>query len=85
MLVSWKGFEMSNNRRRVCVIPDCEYNKQNLYADIVFIKRHLHNKHGHHELVNFAFEKGLIPSKEGYISHSWLVNEIAQLCLILES
>ena len=71
---------MSKNLNCTCIIPGCEFNNRNLHADILFLKKHLHNKHGHHELVNFAFDKGLIISKEGYITHTWLVNEIAKLC-----
>jgi len=75
---------VSKNLKLTCKIPGCEFNNQNLYADISFLKKHLHNKHGRHELLNFAYENCLIPSKEGYVSHTWLVNEIAQLCLIVE-
>jgi len=71
---------MSENLKRTCIIPGCEFNNRNLDADILFLKKHIHDKHGHHELVNFAFDKGLIISKEGYISHTWLVNEITKLC-----
>lgn len=67
---------MSQNRKCKCVIPSCKYNKET-FSDTVFLKRHLHTKHGHHELVDVAYEKGLIPSKKGYISHSWLIEKLS--------
>ncbi len=56
-----------------------------MHADFSSIKKHLHQKHGHQDLVNVAYEEGLITSKSGYISHGWLVEEIAKLCLLLEN
>ncbi len=56
-----------------------------MYADFSSIKKHLQQKHGHQDLVNLAYEKGLIDSKSGYISRGWLVEEIAKLCLLLEN
>lgn len=69
---------MSQNRKCKCVIPDCKYNKE-MFSDIVFLKRHLHTKHDHHELVNVAYERGLIPYKKGYISHDWLVEKLSSV------
>ncbi len=76
---------MGNNRKRTCKIPGCKYFGKEMYADFSSIKIHLHQKHDHQELVNFAYEEGLITSKSGYISHYWLVEEIAKLCLLLEN
>ena len=76
---------LSNNRRGSCIIPGCKYYGKEMYSDIVFLKKHLHTHHGHHELVEFAYEKGLIQSKYGYISHDWLVDEIAYLCITVEA
>ena len=75
---------MSKNHKCTCKIPHCKLNGVILYTDIESIRKHLHQKHGHHELVKFAYEIGLIPQQGGYVSHFWLVNEIAQLCLRLE-
>jgi len=75
---------LSQNRKCVCIIPECKHNRE-MFSDIVFLKRHLHTKHGHHELVAVAYEKGLIPCKKGYISHEWLVDEIAHICTMEEA
>ena len=76
---------MSKNLRGTCKIPGCKHFGKEFYADFSSIKKHLHQKHGHQDLVNVAYEEGLITSKSGYISHNWLVEEIAKLCLLLEN
>ena len=76
---------VSKNLKTTCKSPSCKYFEKEMYADFSSIKKHLHQKHGHQDLVNVAYEEGLITSKSGYISHDWLVEEIAKLCLLLET
>lgn len=76
---------MSQNRKVTCHIPGCKLYGKEMYADIMFLKKYLHTHHDHHELIEFAYEKGIITSKVGYISHEWLVNEIAHLCVLIEA
>ena len=72
---------MSNNRSCTCVIPGCKLFGKEIYADLKQLKKFIHKNHDHSQLVDFAYEKGLIQSKNGYISHNWLLEQFVKLCL----
>lgn len=77
-----EAFSLSNNQKLTCVIPGCKAFGKIIFGDLKQLERFLHQAHEHNELVNFAYEEGLISSKHGYVSHIWLLNKIAELCVV---
>ena len=73
---------LSNNRKLTCIIPGCKAFRKIIFGDLKQLKMFLHQAHEHNELVKFAYDEGLISSKHGYVSHVWLLNKIAKLCVI---
>ena len=63
------------------VIPGSKLYGKVIYADPKQLKKFIHKNHDHSQLVDFAHKIGLIPSKNGYHSHEWLLEQFVKLGL----
>ena len=61
---------------------DCPFFGKVQYTEKPFFKKHLALNHDFNELLNFAFNKGLIQDPIRYHNRNFVINRIADFCKV---
>ena len=75
---------MSKTRLCTCVIPGCQFYGQLMLANIEQIRWHLRRKHDYKDLQKGAFEHEIIQSLTDNRGQEWLIDKVADACLMRE-
>ncbi|MGI0023488.1 MAG: hypothetical protein ACRD9Q_11610 [Nitrososphaeraceae archaeon] len=75
---------MSRARPCTCIILGCQFYGHLKLADIQQIRRHLRKKHDYKDLQKVAFEHEIIQSLTDNRGQEWLIDKVADACLMRE-
>jgi len=78
MSVSLWRFEMSSAFVS-CPFEECEYYGKLEYSEIAFFERHLASEHDFIELIDLAFQKGIIKNRFKIHSLNFVIKRIARI------
>jgi len=62
-----------------CPFEDCKHFRKIEYVELKRFMRHLAQDHDRTDLVQFAFEKGIIQDSTKYHNDSYIIQKIAEL------
>ncbi len=63
----------------ICPFEDCKHFGKVEYVELKRFRYHLARDHDRVDLVQFAFEKGIIQDPTKYHNHSYIIKKIAEL------
>ena len=67
-----------------CLLEDCKYFGKVQYVEYSLFKKHLARDHDRYDLYRLAFQKGIIDDPTRYHNPSYVIQKIADLCIIKE-
>jgi len=62
----------------ICPFEDCKHFGKIEYVELKRFRYHLARDHDRADLVQFAFEKGMIQDPTKYHNHSYIIQKIAE-------
>lgn len=62
-----------------CEFEDCPFSSRSFYSEKKFFKKHLVFNHGFENLLELAYQKGIVADPYRCRSYDFLVNEIVKI------